>query len=342
MATPDPNYWGNPPETPRSKYDPRNQQPNTAPQQPYAAPASQPQAQAPTDQAPYNADQAPYNTSQAPYNPAPQPKKKGKTVAIVVGIIAVVVLFFGIAGCVAVNTISNLENQYEQSLPFSTDSTQPDSGNSGSTLDSATLNEYTRNKFGLTGSSAITTDELNQIQSDYFANASKSADENGHYGKGVYVVGTDIEPGTYWFYGSESTLSYFYVLESASEEGTYNATVLNNYYGHNLIDLEEGEVLILDNSEGMVNIDQLNETFSSPYGSGVYRVGTDIPAGTYTLGYGEADDYSAYYIMSDLDYESSSYLATNYFVSGDSLGTITLEEGTYVELYNLTLTSNTA
>lgn len=389
-STPDPSYWGNPPETPRSKYDPRNQQPYAAPQQAYGQqPAQEPQPQngyaaapqQPADQPfqqsaqqqPYAAQPSqpqqtydpnrpePYGQQYNPNNPEPygqqpyqasnpnaayspiqtdQPKKKGRTIAIVVGIIAVVVLFFGIAGCVAVNTISNLEQQYEQNA---TSSTTPDSssGDSNSVWsDSSSLNESARTMFGLSGEGSFTTDELNSIQSSLFNDASKSADENGNYPAGVYFVGTDISAGSYWFEGSDNSLSYFFVFDPASESGSYDVEAINSYYGHNLMELEEGQVLILVNYSTMISLEQMSETFSSPYTSGVYRVGTDIPAGTYTLGFGSASDYSAYYVMTDLEYNSSSYKDTGYFVPGDSLGTITLEEGTYIELYNMTLTSN--
>ena len=74
-----------------------------------------------------------------------------------------------------------------------------------------------------------------------------------------------------------------------------------------------------------------------PYGSGVYRVGIDIPEGTYQLVVGDgADDYSSCTVMADLDFdEDSSYLYRNYFIKGDKPDTITLEAGTFVELYNM-------
>ena len=50
-----------------------------------------------------------------------------------------------------------------------------------------------------------------------------------------------------------------------------------------------------------------------------------------------ANTYSAYYVMSDLNYGDDSYLESDYFVSGDTGTEITLEEGTYVELYNMCL-----
>ena len=118
---------------------------------------------------------------------------------------------------------------------------------------------------------------------------------------------------------------------------TYDTVHINSYYGHNLMDLREGEVFILDNEGTMLPLDQMTKTFTPPYGSGVYRVGIDIPEGTYQLVVGDGtNDYSSCSVMIDLDYdENSSYLYRNYFIKGDKPDTITLEAGTYVELYNM-------
>ena len=43
--------------------------------------------------------------------------------------------------------------------------------------------------------------------------------------------------------------------------------------------------------------------------------------------------------MRDLEYSEDSYLNELYYISGDEPGEITLEEGTYVELYNMSMTS---
>ena len=65
-------------------------------------------------------------------------------------------------------------------------------------------------------------------------------------------------------------------------------------------------------------------------------MGADIPAGTYTLSAGKADDYYGYYVMKDLSYNKDSYLDQGYFMNVNEHPTVTLEEDTYIELYNLT------
>ena len=280
----------------------------------------------------------------APPAPQPAPKKGNKGVVIAI-VAAIVVLLLGMAGCSACTVaLSSGANSYlgstygsPQNIP-SFDNGQR--GNSSSTdSDQAYMNAQTRSAFDLQGSSALTEEELAQVQAGFFEGGSVAPNSEGIYPQGVFHVGTDLPAGTYWFSGSNSALSYFFILQPTSDgASTYNTVHVNSYYGHNLMELKDGEVLILVNNGTMTPIAKMTQQFTSPYGSGVYRVGTDIPAGSYRVIVGDgADDYSAYYVMSDLNYGDDSYLESDYFVSGDTGTEITLEEGTYVELYNMCL-----
>ena len=361
-STPDPNYWGNPPQTPRSKNIPQQPAEPAAPQAPYGAAKAQPvdavsqqaspvqeisatQAQASPQAAPQpNTDEVQAGMPQTGYTaPAAPPaptrtvgKKKHTGIIITIAIIAVLLL--GMGGCAACSAVVStvfddsssalrMDDSFGQNYNYSTPRTEQES-----------LNSQTRSDFGLTGMAALSDTELDNIQSEWFDNSGKAADENGNYAAGVYRVGTDIPAGGYWFTGMSDELSYFYILKPTKTGATtYNTVHINNYYGHNLANLEDGEVLILDNQGTMVSLNQMSKTFSAPYKSGVYRVGTDIPEGTYQLIVGDgADDYSACYVMADLNFdEDSSYLYSDYFVKGDKPETITLKAGTYVELYNM-------
>lgn len=280
----------------------------------------------------------------APPAPQPAPKKGNKGIVIAI-VAAIVVLLLGMAGCSACTVaLSSGANSYlgstygnPQNIP-SFDNDQR--GNSSSTdNDQAYLNAQTRSAFDLQGSSALTEEELSQVQAGFFEGSSIAPNSEGIYPQGVFHVGTDLPAGTYWFSGSNSALSYFFILQPTSDgSSTYNTVHVNSYYGHNLMELKDNEVLILVNNGTMTPIAKMTQQFTSPYGSGVYRVGTDIPAGSYRVIVGDgADDYSAYYVMSDLNYSDDSYLESDYFVSGDTGTEITLEEGTYVELYNMCL-----
>ncbi len=366
--TPDPSYWGNPPQTPVSKYakQPAGSQANNAqpPIPPTAAggagyAAAQPEgngqqavfqqdAQATASQ-PQNAPAEGASTAQPTVSPTPPapptPERKSNKGIIIAIVAAIVVLLLGMAGCSACTVaLSSGANSYlgstygnPQNIP-SFDNDQR--GNSSSTdSDQAYLNAQTRSAFDLQGSSALTEEELSQVQAGFFEGSSIAPNSEGIYPQGVFHVGTDLPAGTYWFSGSNSALSYFFILQPTSDDAsTYNTVHVNSYYGHNLMELKDGEVLILVNNGTMTPIAKMTQQFTSPYGSGVYRVGTDIPAGSYRVIVGDgADDYSAYYVMSDLNYSDDSYLESDYFVSGDTGTEIILEEGTYVELYNMCL-----
>ena len=353
--TPDPNYWGNPPQTPShtsqetsfqgAPQAPCQQNPQAGPtysaQQPgstnaqgAAAPNAQPQQAVPNQQIP-QPQAAPYGTPPTP------PQKKKHTGCIVAAIIAVIlVVLLGVAGCSACSAvISSVEDSRVNHPNFDL----PDNNYPSDPIASAG-NSYVRDAFGLSANSnaSLTADELNTIQADYFANTSKQPDEEGDYPAGVYYIGSDIPAGGYWFDGDDDELSNFYILQpSDNNDGTYDVTHINSYYGHNLTEVQDGEVLIVDNGEEMTPLDQPRETFTPPYESGTYRVGTDIPAGTYQLHLGEVNDYSACYVMKDLNFTEESYLFEAYYIDGDQPDEITLEEGTYVELYNMSMTPMT-
>ena len=269
--------------------------------------------------------------------------KRGLIVVIIV-LVCLLSISCGVSSCnVLLNVVDSTQQSgsaFDYGTGNSSNSSNGSNGNNYSSNEQSTLNSSTRQALGLSGSSSFTENDLATVEASCFNNASIKPDANGNYGVGVYRVGTDLPAGTYWFGGSSSELSYFYILTPTSDgASTYNVSHANNYYGHNLMELQDGEVFILDNNGTMTPIEKVSQQFSQPYTSGVYRVGTDIPAGTYKLSVGDgADDYSACYVMSDLNFTNSSYLYSNYFVPGDTPGEITLKEGTYIELYNMQMT----
>lgn len=354
-SAPDPNYWGNPPQTPRSSNIPQQPAHHQSPEPPMGAQSAMPmQNGAAPQQAPFvptngnGATQTGANFQQAPQGgfippapaapPAPIRPEKKKT-GIIVAIAIIAALLVGMGGCAACAAVlSTTLDDADDAWHAHNDFGQEYQNYGTPTSEQEFLNRETRTDFGLVGSTALDSAELDAVQSSYFGNASKAPDANGNYAAGVYRVGTDIPAGNYWFTGNKSSLSTFYILQPTSAGATtYDTVHINSYYGHNLMDLREGEVFILDNEGTMLPLDQVTKSFTPPYGSGVYRVGIDIPEGTYQLVVGDgADDYSSCTVMADLDFdEDSSYLYRNYFIKGDKPDTITLEAGTFVELYNM-------
>ena len=71
----------------------------------------------------------------------------------------------------------------------------------------------------------------------------------------------------------------------------------------------------------------MNDALYRPTAAACIALAPNIPEGTYQLVVGDgASDYSACYVMSDLNLsEDSSYLYSDYFVKGDNPETITLK-----------------
>ena len=333
-------------------------------------PTEQPTAESPADgptetpcvppaQAPYDTTAQPFdapkqapctNPVQQPYGTAPQqpfvaasePKKNSNTGCFIA--LGIVALLSFVAGLLVFMAIFNVVDQIGTSVKEAVEEVIDPDGTSSSSSDTsseskkASNNASLRIALGETASTdAFTKKELEGFQKEYFAD-SKATGKNKP--QGIYFVGSDIKAGDYWMGGSDSESSYFYVLEKDGKG--YSCRIANNYYGHNLISVSKGEVLVVINgSEGFCKLSDMNETFSDPYTNGVFRVGTDIPAGTYTLKAGkDSDSYCAYYIMSNLSYEGD-YITEQKHESDQSkmsTYTITVEEGQYLELYNCSAT----
>ena len=340
--TPADSYWGNPPQTPVAH-------PQTeasywqAPLPPQAARDSlSADRQTGYHQVPPTPHPQPDTPAQpaTPVQPAAKPKKKtGILIAIATALLLLLLLIAG--GCAlfnALNQVVSHQNSTQSSPAFPV----PDSSESNDYVEQLTneeLNEQFRS-FYLSNNPTGTAISVNELASvEQLLSHLGDEDNKNEYQPGVYYVGQDIPAGSYWFEGNEEELAYFTILQPEGKD-SYQVSLINNYYGHNLMDLQEGEVLVIE--EEFIPLDKLHETFDAPYESGVYRVGTDIPAGTYRLSAGDANDYYAYYIMSNLEYEPSSYVDENLFFDVNRQITITIEEGTYLELYNLTATPNTA
>ncbi len=266
-----------------------------------------------------------------PEEPRPEGRSSTARIAIViVAILGVLGIAAFVTGCSALALVSD-DYQHRASLQLPSESSAVDG-------ETAAMNDTLRDSFGLAGTGPITEGDLSIIEG-YFSQNETEQHEDGAYEPGVFRVGTDIPAGRYWFTGDDSAPSAFYILRPDEKRTVeYNVAYANTYYGHNLMDVDDGEILIIDNEGLFMPIDEMKETFEPPYGNGVYRVGVDIPAGSYALSLGPNDDLCAYSVMKDLRYLDSSYIDQGFYVEGDGPGELTLSEGTYVELYNMTLT----
>ena len=185
------------------------------------------------------------------------------------------------------------------------------------------------------------------LETEGFEAGTPAAD--GTCPKGYYTVGPEgaIPAGLYALEGGD-LLSHYYVFDGDSATGKGNAYDLDDsvqYLGNYFVELDEGDLIAFEPGvEGAVMkpapSTSVNPTV--PYGNGCYRVGIDIPAGTYTITAAPVDDPEvtdecAAYVMDDLDFDDDSVVDTQYIIPGGKQ-TVTVVDGQYLELFAATAT----
>jgi|GEM_PF-3913251 len=191
----------------------------------------------------------------------------------------------------------------------------------------------------------------NSLKSEYDFFNDFGDEDKGKYSTGVYEVGVgkDIKPGLYFLEGSQ-TLEGSFKLFKKEKDGEYYLGASIVYFGNYLADLKEGELIDFwapEDSQFFLAPEVEFDALDIPYKSGCYRVGIDIPAGTYRVtaqpGALDIENLSgepAAIIMDDLDWNEDSIVGEYYVMVGES-HTITLEEGQILELYQAEMTPTT-
>ena len=287
---------------------------------PAAAPqaAQQPSVYAAAPQAPYT--QPSYGAPQPPANPyaavAPKPAKKWPWVLLGCAL----AFLMGLGGCVGFATVGMVADSLHSradgvhsydfdDLPYGYDPDDlPDSDYYG----------------------GFTLSDIKEAAGDLPCDI----DDEGKATAGVYVVGRDIDEGLYFLQGSPSTEAEFYLFSP------YSMSAAVTYTGNYFADLERGQVIaFMPSAKSMLMIpaDQADFQPQAPYASGLYRVGQDIPAGTYTITvspdapHNASQDYAAY-VMKDLDFDDDSITDSKPLLRG-STQTVTVEDGEWLELF---------
>ncbi len=292
--------------------------------------------QQPPYQQPAYPQQPPYNQQPAPY-PQPtqqQPPKKSRVwLWVLLGILAVVVLSFG--GCVACSTLAFIgavtENSTSvQEYPESPQDSYPEE-------DFYEDNSDTSNPAGM-----FTLKELQEAFPEL-----QGTIDGTRATAGVYTIGStgDLPEGFYFLEGSPTEEGYYYLFEYDESSDYYTLEVSMIFFGNYFVELDENDLLVFgapDSSYYMYPESELTPSLETTLSSGLYRVGTDIPAGTYNVSgdevaYQNASQDCTAFIMSDLDFNDNSIEETYYLLPG-STQTITVEEGDWLELYATTAT----
>ena len=284
--------------------------------------AQQPSGYAVPPQAPYT--QPSYGSPQPPANPyAAEPKPAKKWPWIILG--CALAFLMGLGGCVGFATVGMVADSLHSradgvhsydfdDLPYGYDPDDlPDSDYYG----------------------GFTLSDIKEAAGDLPCDI----DDEGKATAGVYVVGRDIDEGLYFLQGNPSTEAEFYLF-SPEGSGTYSMSAAVTYTGNYFADLENGQVIAFmpsANSMLMIPADQADFQPQTPYASGLYRVGQDIPAGTYTITvspdapHNASQDYAAY-VMNDLDFDDDSIIDSKPLLRG-STQTVTVEDGEWLELF---------
>lgn len=328
--------YGVSPQQPYAPQQPQSQLPYGAPQPPsgYGQAPQQPYGQQPYGTAP----QPPYGAyPQPPYPAAPQQPKKKAWPWVLAGCLLVFLL--GIGGCVGcVSCAMMLDPTYNGSFdPYY------DDGYDG-------LYDPFSDDYGYSypyGDSYGNSNGANERSYEAIKEAAGDLPNeivDGKCSPGVYRVGTgqDIEPGRYFFEGSMDEEGYFTVFDGSSNGYEIESAI--TYFGNYFADLEEGDLVVfIGPDDGRMYLsDKADFDPEAPYESGLYRVGTDIPAGTYTVTVQDeaaaaSDQDSAAYVMKDLEFDDDSVTDTKYVLKGGSQ-TVTVKDGEWLELFAATAT----
>ena len=293
-----------------------------------ACPAAAPQAaqqpsgcavppQTPYTQPSYGAPQPPTN----PYAAAPKPAKKWPWVLLGCAL----AFLMGLGGCVGFATVGMVADSLH-SRADGVHSYDFDDLPYGHDPDDLPDSDY----YG-----GFTLSDIKEAAGDLPCDI----DDEGKATAGVYVVGRDIDEGLYFLQGNPSTEAEFYLF-SPEGSGTYSMSAAVTYTGNYFADLENGQVIaFMPSAKSMLMIpaDQADFQPQAPYASGLYRVGQDIPAGTYTITvspdapHNASQDYAAY-VMKDLDFDDDSIIDSKPLLRG-STQTVTVEDGEWLELF---------
>ncbi|WP_050978525.1 hypothetical protein [Eggerthella sp. YY7918] len=312
------------------------QQPNGYGAQPYGQPQSYGQPQQPYGQPQQPQQPYGYAGQQPPYPPYPvqppypmpaQPAPKKKVWPWVL-IACLLVFLLGIGGCVGcVSCALYFDSDYNGSFdPRHSDrygydyNYDYDSGSSDSSISGGfTIDDI---------KAAIGTDLPNTI-------------EDGRASSGVYEVGVgkDLEPGLYFIEGSQTEEGKFHVFDDY-ENGVYEIEKTISYFGNYFTELEEGDAIVFLGGDTarmyLANRADFHPS-ADPYRSGLYRVGTDLPAGTYNITVDKeaavnTDQTCAAYVMKDIRFDEDSIIEEKYVIAGGTQ-TVTVKDGQWLELY---------
>lgn len=170
----------------------------------------------------------------------------------------------------------------------------------------------------------------------------KKSIKNGFCSPGVYEVGRfkDISSGLYFLEGDPEEENICFVFEWDDDTNSYKLDADIFYFGNFFISLEDTDVVLFSPSSDslkMMPAGKVDFSPSNPYQCGLYRVGIDISAGTYTISYNKtsAENASdeAYFSVISSDLDSDTLSKDRNYVSENRKQTVVVQTGDYLRLY---------
>lgn len=304
------------------------------------------------------------------YEPPRQPQQKRRWPWFLLGL--AVGLLVGLGGCVscagvmAASTFDRADSAFNYAQPavpedsfgipspdddFSYGYGDEDNGNDGNGGNGNGGNDGNGapTPDGSAPSSTEGTYSLDEIKSVMFPNG---APENvpgadGACLEGVYTVGPNgqIPAGLYFLQGAEDAESNFYVFNGTNAPNYYTVDDSVVYFGNYFTQLDEGDLIVFKpGAAGLTMIPAPDTAMNvkAPYNDGCYRVGIDIPAGSYTItafepSYQVATNDPGAFVMNDLDFGADSIAESVYVIPGGKQ-VVTVKDGQYLELFAATAT----
>lgn len=187
-----------------------------------------------------------------------------------------------------------------------------------------------------------------ELMEDYRCQPGQTHD--GAFGPGAYIVGAEGAPGpgTYYVSGSHEKTGDLHAYYPTGEENTYHVKFSLGYLGFMFLNLSEGDAIFFKPPSEENTLQAAPEgslEVSWPLTSGLYRVGIDIPQGTYTVTQSaeeapviaaKAYQYPQVNIYSSLDFGTDNIALEQGLPPLEEEVTetdVTVEDGQFLELY---------
>lgn len=179
-----------------------------------------------------------------------------------------------------------------------------------------------------------TTDNTTSVNNTDAISPSNAVVDDGSIKEGMYKVGTDLSAGEYVIITNNSEQGYMQITKDST--GTFDSIISNeNIANRTYITVNDAEYLTVKNAK-TYPLDKVPkvDTSSGTLSDGMYKVGTDLPAGEYKVN----SPNNGYIEITSGSRHTLEGIVSNDNFTGDKY--ITVQDGQYVKLQNTTLTLN--